>query len=79
MSVGRTVHRPSCRNSVAPGSRATVTVPGEEHYGYVSEVDAAFPLAAGLDTFTDAFEDFIAESRFAWVQQRELRDRPWRD
>ena len=58
---------------------ARVTVCGEECYGYVTEVDAAYPLSAGLDTFTDGFEDFIAESRFAWGQQRELRDRPWRD
>lgn len=33
-------------------------------------------LREGLDAFADQLEDFIAESRFAWGQQR-LVPRPW--
>lgn len=51
---------------------------GETYRGFVHEWGASYPVAAGLDVFTDGFEDFISESRFGWGQQRELEDRPWR-
>jgi hypothetical protein len=45
---------------------------------FIAEADAGYPLDEGLDVFTDGLEDFSSESRFAWGQQRELNDRPWR-
>lgn len=51
---------------------------GESHRGLLCEWGAGYPIEDGLDVFTDGFEDFISESRFAWGQQRELRPRPWR-
>ena len=57
---------------------ADVTACGERYVGFIAELDADYPLEAGLDAFTDGLEDFISESRFAWSEQRELRDRPWR-
>jgi hypothetical protein len=50
---------------------------GESHRGFVHEWGARYPVEAGLDVFTDGFEDFISESRFGWGQQRGLRPRPW--
>jgi hypothetical protein len=51
---------------------------GERFLGFITEDGAGYPIAAGLDTFTDGLEDFISESRFAWGQRREFHDRPWR-
>ena len=50
---------------------------GERYTGFVWH-GGAHESMQGLDTFADGLEDFIAESRFAWGQQRLLRDRPWR-
>ena len=50
---------------------------GEWFKGFVMPEGFDLPIAHGLDNFTDGLEDFISESRFAWGQQRELRDRPW--
>ena len=55
-----------------------LTVAGESHRGFVLQQGAGYPVAAGLDTFTDGFEDFISESRFGWGERRELTARPWR-
>ncbi len=51
---------------------------GEPWFGFIIERDADYPIEEGLDIFTDGFEDFISESRFAWGQRRELAERPWR-
>jgi hypothetical protein len=50
---------------------------GEAYLGFIAQAGAGYPLVEGLDTFTDGLEDFISESRFAWGQQREMKDRPW--
>jgi hypothetical protein len=47
--------------------------------GYLYEQSADYPIKEALDIFTDGLEAFIAESRFAWGQQRLLVDRPWRN
>ena len=52
---------------------------GEHHRGFVAERGAGYPVEQGLDTFTDGLEDFISESRFAWGEQRLMKDRPWRE
>lgn len=51
---------------------------GEPYLGFVTGHEPCRLIEEGLDIFTDGFEDFIAESRFAWGQQRELKERPWR-
>jgi hypothetical protein len=51
---------------------------GERFLGFITEHGACYPIEDGLDTFTDGFEDFISESRFAWGQRGELHNRPWR-
>ena len=57
---------------------AVIDARGERYVGYIKDASTDYPVENGLDTFTDGFEDFISESRFAWGQRRELRDRPWR-
>ena len=57
---------------------AEVMARGEQYVGFIAELEAGYPLEDGLDTFTNGLEDFISESRFAWGERRELRDRPWR-
>jgi hypothetical protein len=57
---------------------ADVVACGEPYFGFIGDRDAPAPIEDGLDVFTDGFEDFISESRFAWGQRRELQPRPWR-
>lgn len=54
-----------------------VVASGEPYLGFFAQAGADTHLEEGLDIFTDGLEDFISESRFAWGQQREMKDRPW--